>query len=75
MKKKKQLFFCQKFCITFCTDSLLLNATVGSWFWFYSEPTSMMLIVWRIWFSQYWIYLPYLKNHKFDFMFIFFNSE
>ena len=53
--KKICFFSCQKFGITRFTNSLFQNATVGSWV--YSEPNFVML--WRVWLSQYWIYLPY----------------
>ena len=41
MKKIFLFFFCQRFCITLFADSLLQNATVGSWF--YSEPDFVKL--------------------------------
>ena len=44
MKQICPFFFCQKLCITIFTDSLLQNATVGSWV--YSEPNFVNL--WRV---------------------------
>ena len=41
MKKIFLFFFCQKFYITLFTNSLLQNATVGSWV--YSQPNFVML--------------------------------
>ena len=60
MKKMCHFCFCQKFCITIFTDSFPRNATVG--FWVYSQPNFVML--WRVWLSQYWIYLPYPPNPR-----------
>ena len=55
MKKIFLFFFCQRFCITLFTDSLLQNATVRSWVC--SKSSFVMLC--RVWLSQYWSYLPY----------------
>ena len=41
MKKIFLLLLCQMLCITLFTDSLVQNATVGSWV--YSEPSFEML--------------------------------
>ena len=41
MKNNIVFFFCQMFCITLFTDSLLQNATVGSWV--YSQSNFVML--------------------------------
>ena len=60
MKNIYPFFFCQKFCITPFTDSLVQNAT--AWSWVYSQPNFVML--WSVWLSQYWIYLPYHRKSK-----------
>ena len=41
MKNNTVFFFCQKFRITLFTDSLIQNATVGSWV--YSQSNFVML--------------------------------
>ena len=60
MKNNIVFFFCQMFCITLFTDSLLQNPTVGSWV--YSQSNFVML--WCVWLSQYWIYHPYPQNPR-----------
>jgi len=55
MKKICPLFICQKLCLILITNSLPRNAIVG--YWIYSQLNFAML--WLVWLSQYWIYLPY----------------
>ena len=55
MKNICPLFLCRKLCLKRIISSLPQDATLG--YWVYSQLNFVML--WRVWLSQYWIYLPY----------------
>ena len=56
----KKIFIFFFFCITLFTDSLLQNATGGSWVC--CQTNCVML--WRVRLSSYWIYFPYPPNPR-----------